>query len=131
LNLLLDTQVALWVITDSSRLPPSIRQWLGEPGHCLWVSAVSVWEIGIKHSLARRGEGAMPVSARDALRFFKASGFSLLDVTPDHAAAVDSLPPFHADPFDRLLIAQALEEPLRFVTHDKALAAYAPSIIAC
>jgi PIN domain nuclease of toxin-antitoxin system len=129
-NFLLDTHVALWVITDSPRLPPSIRNWLGEPEHRLWVSAVSIWEITIKHALARRGEGAMPVSGREALRFFRASGFSLLDVTHDHAAAVEGLPPLHADPFDRLLISQALEEPLRFVTHDKALAAYAPSIIA-
>ena len=55
---MLDTHVALLVITDSSRLPSSIREWLGEPEDCLWVSAVSVWEIGIKHTPARRGEGA-------------------------------------------------------------------------
>ncbi len=95
----------------------------------IFVSAVSLWEIAIKHALARKGMGQMPISGAQALSAFRAAGYDLLPVTPDHAVAVESLPPIHGDPFDRLLVAQAISEPLRLITHDARLAKYSDSVI--
>ena len=71
----------------------------------------------------------MPVSGTDALRWFRESGYSMLDVTPDHAAQLGSLPLLHADPFDRMLVAQALAEPLRLMTRDADVARYGNTIM--
>lgn len=71
----------------------------------------------------------MPISGKEALSFFELSGYAMLALTPAHAIAVETLPQVHADPFDRLLIAQAREEPLRLLTHDEKLAAYGPDIM--
>jgi PIN domain nuclease of toxin-antitoxin system len=125
-NLLLDTHVALWALVDSPRLGAEARRWLGEPRCVAWVSAASVWEIAIKHAL---GRGDMPVSGDEALKHFRASGFRLLAIQAEHAAAVGSLPPLHADPFDRLLVAQAIVEPMRLLTHDAMLAHYSDTVL--
>jgi PIN domain nuclease of toxin-antitoxin system len=125
-NLLLDTHIALWAVADSPRLPAKARDLLLAPGNTVWVSAVSVWEISIKHAL---GRGDMPVSGAQALAHFEASGFRLLSMSAEHAATVDSLAPHHADPFDRMLAAQALAEPLRLLTHDATLARYSDTVI--
>jgi PIN domain nuclease of toxin-antitoxin system len=125
-NLLLDTHIALWAIADSPRLPARARELILAPGNTTWVSAASVWEIAIKHSL---GRGDMPVSGAQALAYFEASGFQLLAVSGEHAAAVGELPAHHADPFDRMLAAQALTEPLRLLTHDATLARYSDTVI--
>jgi PIN domain nuclease of toxin-antitoxin system len=126
-NLLLDTHVALWAITDHPRLSSRARQLILAPRATVWVSAVSVWEIAIKHGL---GRGDMPVSGEDALQYFRQSGYRLLAVEPEHAAAVERLPAHHQDPFDRLLVAQALMEPMRLMTHDGLVARYSDMIIA-
>ena len=126
MNLLLDTHIALWAITASPRLPKRAREMVASPQSTVWVSAVTVWEIAIKHGL---GRGDMPVSGEDALRYFGDAGYRFLSVKPEHAAAVGSLPSHHADPFDRLLIAQALTEPMRLMTHDAMVARYSPTII--
>lgn len=126
MNLLLDTHVALWAIADSPRLPARARELILAPGNTVWVSAASVWEIAIKHSL---GRGDMPVSGPQALAYFEQSGFQMLAVSPEHAATVGDLPPHHADPFDRMLAAQALAEPLRLLTHDAQLARYSDTVI--
>jgi PIN domain nuclease of toxin-antitoxin system len=125
-NLLLDTHVALWAITDDARLSSRARQLILAPRATVWVSAVSVWEIAIKHGL---GRGEMPVSGEDALRYFQQSGYRLLAVEPEHAAAVEGLPAHHQDPFDRLLVAQALIEPMRLMTHDGMVARYSDTIV--
>lgn len=127
MNLLLDTHVALWAIIDSPRLPDKARELLVSPKTTVWVSAASVWEIGIKHSL---GRGDMPVSAADALHYFQDAGYRLLAIEAEHAAAVEQLPPHHADPFDRILVAQAMVEPMRLMTHDATVARYSDTIIA-
>ena len=90
------------------------------------VSVASVWEIAIKHSL---GRGDMPVSSQDAVRYFTASGYRLLAIESEHVVAVEALPAHHQDPFDRLLVAQALVEPMRLVTHDRFVALYSDTII--
>ncbi|MGI9168862.1 MAG: type II toxin-antitoxin system VapC family toxin [Caulobacteraceae bacterium] len=129
MRLLLDTHVALWAIAKRLRLPVAVRDMIGDPANDVVVSAVSVWEIAIKHALARGRPSDMPISGADALAYFLEAGFELLDVSADHAAAVERLPPLHGDPFDRLLVAQALSEPLRLVTHDARLAAHSDTAI--
>lgn len=126
MNLLLDTHIALWALIDSPRLPAKARELIVAPGNTIWVSAASVWEISIKHSL---GRGDMPISGAKALELFEEAGFVLLAVSGEHAAAVAQLPAHHADPFDRMLAAQALTEPLRLLTHDAMLARYSDTVI--
>lgn len=121
MNLLLDTHVALWAIADDPRLSAQGRQLILDPKNQVIVSAATVWEIAIKHGL---GKGDMPLSGAEALSYFNQAGYQLLPITAQHAAAVEALPPIHRDPFDRLLAAQALIEPLRLVTHDATLARY-------
>lgn len=126
MNLLLDTHVALWAITDSPKLATKAREMIESPKTSVWISAATIWEIAIKHSL---GRGDMPVSGQDALRYFRESGYRFLPVEPEHATTVEELPAHHADPFDRILVAQALVEPMRLITHDPMVARYSDTII--
>ena len=127
MNLLLDTHVALWAITDSPRLPAKARELIAEPANTVWVSVASLWEITIKHSL---GRGDMPVSGAQAKVWFEQSGYRLLNIEAAHVLGVADLPALHNDPFDRLLVAQALTEPLRLITHDAQVARYSDTVIA-
>ena len=129
MNLLLDTHVALWAITADPRLPANVETLIADPRNSVAVSAASVWEISIKHLLDRGRPNDMPISGSQAIGYFRAAGYRLLDISPEHAAAVETLPALHADPFDRLLVAQALTEPMRLVTRDPMVAAYSPTII--
>ena len=126
MNLLLDTHVALWAITDSPKLTQAARTLLQSPKAYLWVSTASLWEISIKHAL---GKGGMPISGADALAYFRESGYGLLNIEPEHAVAVETLPTHHQDPFDRILIAQAMVEPMRLVTHDATIGLYSDAVI--
>ncbi|MBV6273382.1 type II toxin-antitoxin system VapC family toxin [Alcaligenaceae bacterium CGII-47] len=126
MNLLLDTHVALWAITDSLRLSQTARDLIQSPKTTVWVSVASIWEIAIKHSLER---GDMPVSSRDAARYFHESGYRLVAIEAEHVVAVEGLPTHHQDPFDRILVAQALIEPMRLMTHDPLVALYSDTII--
>jgi PIN domain nuclease of toxin-antitoxin system len=126
LNILLDTHVALWAITDNKNLSDKARELLLAPRSTVWVSVVSLWEITIKHRL---GRGDMPVSGRDALHYFNQAGYRILLIEPEHTLAVEDLPLHHQDPFDRLLIAQAVVEPMRLITHDGTVDSYNDTII--
>lgn len=128
MRLLLDTHIALWAITDDPALPPSARSLMLDPGNSVYVSAANVWEISIKHTLKR---SSMPISGSEAARFFFQSGYRFLNITLEHAAKVETLPAFHSDPFDRMLVAQALSEPLVLLTHDRKLALYGEFILLC
>ena len=126
MNLLLDTHVALWAITDSPKLPQKARELIQSPKTSVWISAASVWEIAIKHSL---GRGDMPVSSQDAERYFRESGYRFLAIEAEHAVAIEGLARHHQDPFDRILVAQALVEPMRLITQDPLVALYSDTII--
>lgn len=126
MNLLLDTHVALWAIVDSPKLTEKARELIQSPKTAVWISAASVWEVAIKHALAR---GDMPVASQDAVRYFRESGYRFLAVEAEHAVAVEGLPAHHNDPFDRILVAQALIEPMRLMTHDALVARYSDTII--
>ena len=73
MKLLLDTHVALWAVSDDSRLSPKARELIATPRNLIWVSAVSIWEIAIKHGL---GRGDMPISGSEALEYFRQSGYA-------------------------------------------------------
>lgn len=126
MNLLLDTHVALWAITDSPKLPPKARELIASPKTNVRISSASIWEIAIKYSL---GRGDMPISGQDALRYFSESGYRQLPVEAEHVGAAEDLPAHHNDPFDRILVAQALVEPMRLMTHDALVARYSDTII--
>ncbi len=126
MNLLLDTHVALWAITDSPKLPQKAKELIQSPTATIWVSVASVWEIAIKHAL---GRGDMPVSSQDAVRYFHESGYRLVAIEAEHVVAVEGLAAHHQDPFDRIIVAQALVEPMRLMTHDPLLALYSDTII--
>ena len=129
MRLLLDTHIILWAIIDDPRLPDRARELIEDEANQIVVSAVSIWEISVKYGLGRKGPNAMPISGPEALAHVRSAGYGLLDVTPDHAVAVQDLPKLHADPFDRMLVAQALVEPLRLITHDDTVASYSDTII--
>lgn len=135
MKLLLDTHVALWALAEPQRLPPELRQRLSDPAHEVMVSIVSVWEVAIKHSIVRPdGQRKLGVSSGVVLEWLEKTGFGVLAVSPQHCVQVDALPweegstgrRFHGDPFDRMLLAQALVEPIRLVTADPQIAAYLP-----
>jgi PIN domain nuclease of toxin-antitoxin system len=126
-RLLLDTHVAIWAITAPDELKRPIREIIASAANSIHVSSVSVWEIAIKFALAKKS--APPFSGHDAVRYFRQAGYALVDVIPEHAAAVGDLPHLHGDPFDRLIIAQALAFPLRLITHDDSVASYSDTII--
>jgi PIN domain nuclease of toxin-antitoxin system len=126
LNLLLDTYIALWAITDDSKLSIQARDLLLAPKNTIWVSAVNVWEIAIKHSLRK---SSMPISGKEAIFYFRRAGYQFLSIEPEHSAFVEDLANHHQDPFDRLLVAQALNEPMRLLTHDAIVARYSDTVI--
>lgn len=118
---LLDTHLLLWAIAGDPRFPAKVRSLLAESGAEAFFSAASVWEVAIKNGLPRRSLG-IPADAfrRECL----AAGFRELSVGARHAAAVESLPHRHEDPFDRLLLAQAMEKDCVLLTHDTVLPTY-------
>jgi PIN domain nuclease of toxin-antitoxin system len=122
MRLLLDTHVYLWSVTASRQLRAQTRDYLSS-AEAVYVSAASIWEISIKVRLGKLAGD--PTALALAIG---TSGFQELPVTARHAAAVAQLPLHHTDPFDRLLLAQAFTEPLRFVTADRVLAAYGGAV---
>lgn len=129
MRLLLDTHIALWCLTDDPRLSEAARALIMDPANEVCVSAVTLWEIAIKHGQGREGANAMPISAHEAQFLFSAAGYSLIPITPEQTVLVETLPRLHADPFDHLLVAQGLTEALRLVTHDAVVASYNGRVI--
>jgi len=120
-KLLLDTQLLLWAAGQPERLPPAARKLLNNPRHELLFSAASLWEIAIKNTLGRHDFRVEPRLLRRGLLD---NGYAELPVTSQHAVNIDTLPPLHKDPFDRLLLAQALSEGITLLTADAQLAGY-------
>lgn len=116
MTLLLDTQVVLWWLRDDRRLGRDARRTIATADDA-YVSAASIWEIAIKQS---RGRLVAPPALLDAIL----ADFRPLEITFDHALAVRDLEPIHADPFDRMLVAQATVERLTLVTNDPDIARY-------
>ena len=125
MRILLDTHIALWAVTGSSRLAPKAQAVILDAEE-VFVSAASLWEIAIKHAM---GKGDMPVSSGQALDAFREAGYLILDIKPGHVVQVERLSPIHKDPFDRLLVAQAMIEPLILMTRDAVVARYGAAIM--
>jgi PIN domain nuclease of toxin-antitoxin system len=122
---LVDTHLLLWNVGGSRKLPARVARLFRDGRHEFFASAASLWEIAIKSS-ARPDEFAVDVARfREALL---ENGFQELPVTGAHAIAVARLPAIHRDPFDRLIVAQALVEPMVLVTADEKLGAYPGNI---
>jgi PIN domain nuclease of toxin-antitoxin system len=116
-RLLLDTHVLLWALSQPARLPAAARKQIEDAE--VFVSAASIWEIGIKSAL-----GKLNATATEILTAVEPAGFTVLSITGIHAAKAAELPPLHKDPFDRLLAAQAATEPMILMTNDKVLQGY-------
>ncbi len=118
MKLLLDTHLVLWVMQDSRKLSAAARKQI-RMADASYVSAASLWEIDIKASL-----GKLEIDSEALEEELEAAGLQALPITWQHTTQVRKLPMHHRDPFDRMLIAQAISEPLRFLTHDEGLSRY-------
>jgi PIN domain nuclease of toxin-antitoxin system len=125
LRLLLDTHALVWWLTDSPQLPPAVNQLLADPDNVVLVSAATAWEIATKFRLGRMPSMA-PIVA-DIEHHVRAEGFHPLAVTMRHAQRAGSLAGPHKDPFDRMLIAQALEEVWTLISNEAVFDRYAVS----
>jgi PIN domain nuclease of toxin-antitoxin system len=126
-RLLLDTHVFLWWISEDARLPVRARSQIASARNDVFLSAVSAWEIVAK---AAPGRLELPEPPQ---RFIPAqlmsNGFEPLPLSLTHALAVAQLPDHHRDPFDRLLVAQAIVESIPIVTSDKTIARYPIKVV--
>ena len=121
---LLDTHVLLWALMETHFLSATVRQLLQSRTVPVFASAVSFWEISLKFALGKLDlRGTTPEKLLHAAR---ETGFLVLPIAADDAAAVHKLPPLHSDPFDRMLVQQALRHDLVLISKDAALRAYAP-----
>jgi PIN domain nuclease of toxin-antitoxin system len=118
MRLLLDTHVYLWWLQDHPTLSAGARELIVSANE-VYISSASIWEASIKAAI-----GKLDVDVEDLVNEIERSGFRELPISAKHAAKVRTLPNIHHDPFDRLLVAQAICEPLKFLTHDSKLKAY-------
>ena len=123
MNLFLDTHVLLWWLDDNPLLSEQAKKLIADVDNIIFVSAVVIWEIRVKEAL-----GKLEI-APGFFNIVKQQGFEILSITAQHANKVGDIPMHHRDPFDRMLIAQAIEESLTIVTHDRAFKAYEIPII--
>ena len=121
MRLLLDTHLLLWAAGQPERLPAAAKELLDDLQNELFFSAASLWEITVKRSL---GRSDFQADARLLRRGLLETGYRELAITGEHAVAVDGLPPIHKDPFDRILVAQAMAECILLLTADPQVASY-------
>jgi PIN domain nuclease of toxin-antitoxin system len=121
MKLLLDTHLLLWAAGSPDQLSVVARPLLENPSNELLFSAASLWEIAIKSGL---GRSDFQVDARVLRRGLLDNGYQELAITAEHAVSIDSLPPIHKDPFDRILVAQAIVEGITLLTADALVAKY-------
>ena len=127
MKLLLDTCAFLWFQADSPQLSPTARTQILDPTNEVYLSAVSVWEIARKYAQGRIALPSHPSTLIPAVR--KASGIESLSLTESDALTAEKLQLFHKDPFDRMLIAQALMGGLLIVTPDRAFEPYPVRVV--
>lgn len=125
MKLLLDTHLLLWAAGEPRRLPAAARKLIADAGNELLFSAASLWEIAIKRGL---GRDDFIVDARVLRRGLIDNGYVELPIRSEHAVAIDGLPPIHRDPFDRLLVAQAMVEGIVLLTSDPLVARYSGTV---
>lgn len=123
MRILIDTNIVLWAMSGSARLSKRARHEIAQ-ADAVYVSAASLWEIGIKVGL-----GNLHVDIDELTTLLSKAGFEPLPVSWQHARAIHGLPHHHRDPFDRMLVAQAISEPLQLLTHDALLAKYSDLVV--
>ena len=123
MKLLLDTHVLLWCLGDSTRLRAEVRRAIENPDNLVFASVVCAWEIEIKRQL---GKLDVPDDLEDRLRSIR---FAELPVRMAHVSQLRSLPPLHRDPFDRMLISQAIAHGLAIVTPDPSITQYPVRVV--
>jgi PIN domain nuclease of toxin-antitoxin system len=121
MKLLLDTHLLLWAANEPKRLPKAARTLIENLENEVLFSAASLWEIAIKSGLGRED---FRVNARLLRRGLLDNGYTEVPITSEHAVSIDQLPVAHKDPFDRILVAQALVEGVTLLTNDKKLRSY-------
>jgi len=124
MKLLLDTHILLWWLNDDEKLPEKAHQLISHADNAIYVSHISLWEIQIKVMT-----GKLHADLKAIIEQLPVNDFLELSSHADHVIALSQLPSYHQDPFDRMLIAQAISEPLHLLTHDKDVSLYSESII--
>ena len=118
MRLLLDTHIYLWYLAASRKLPRAVLKRI-EIAEIVYISAASIWEASIQIK-----QGRLQANSKDLIAGMTSSGFIELPISAIHSAFAANLPEHHRDPFDRMLIAQAMSEPLKLLTADKILCRY-------
>jgi PIN domain nuclease of toxin-antitoxin system len=125
-DILIDTQVLIWHLEGNAKLKPSYRALISDPINQILISVVSPWEIAIKLGL---GKITLSTSLPDIFDSIAHSTSKLLPIEPDHILGLSILPQHHGDPFDRMIIAQALSEGTAVITTDAHFAAYGVTLL--
>jgi PIN domain nuclease of toxin-antitoxin system len=126
MNYLIDTHVLIWYLDGNNRLPGKIRDLINNDDNIVFISIASLWELAIKISLKKIDtKNKLP----DILAYITERDFTLLNISFKHLNALSALPTHHGDPFDRLIIAQALIEDIKIISADKAFQAYPVRVI--
>lgn len=126
MNIIFDTHIALWALSNDPRLPQKARNMIGKEDNRIFWSVASMWEIAIKKSIK---PDKMPLSGLEYMHFCEQAGYECLSVKDRHVVALESLPSVHTDPFDRILVSQARSEGMTFLTHDSVLGAYGKEVM--
>ena len=126
MRLLLDTHIVIWSMIGSPKLSNEARTILENCENELYVSSASIWEVAIKHAAS---PDEIPVTPELMIRFCRESGIIELPISFEHSQNVDSLPKHHNDPYDRMLIAQAVTEDMRLMSHDHKLPPYGEMVL--
>jgi PIN domain nuclease of toxin-antitoxin system len=126
MNILLDTHITLWSLTNDPRLPPKARDLISKEDNRIFWSVASMWEVAIKRSIKPE---KIPVSGIEYMHYCEQAGYECLSVRDRHVVALESLPSLHSDPFDRILVSQALSEGMTFLTHDTVLGGYGKEVL--
>ena len=123
MRVLLDTHIALWAVLKTERLSPETKEYLQDPGSKIFYNVISIWKVSLKHSF---NPGNMEIPPSEFRKLCQAAGFTEIPIEYQHVLGLDLLVqkdgcPIHKDPFDRILLAQAMVEKMCFLTHDSRI----------
>lgn len=126
MNLLVDTHALIWFITDNNKLPINTKKFIESNDNDCYVSIATFWEIGIKNSIGRLDLNS---DLQKIFRIIEESGFDILPITTNHILQNADLELYHQDPFDRIIIAQAMVEKMTIITKDTQFKNYNTPIV--
>lgn len=131
MNVLLDSHILLWALTDDVHLSQKAREYISNPDNFIFYSVASVWELAIKHQLHPE---IIEFSSKELIAYCDEAGYESLDLSLEHVLMLETLKrpetaPKHKDPFDRILISQAKADDMVFLTHDELLPDYGESCV--